>query len=83
MKTVTAREANQNFAKLLRAVEEGAEFLVTRNGVPVARITAARADGTRRLTPRQEKALARTMARLRRGWSLGGGRLDRDALHER
>jgi prevent-host-death family protein len=83
MKTITAREANQNFAKLLRAVEDGAEFLVTRKGVPVARIVAARTDGMRRLTPAQEKVLARSMARLRQGWSLGGGRIDRDALHER
>ena len=83
MKTVTAREANQNFAKILKGVERGEEFLVTRNGVAVARIVSARADGTRALTPAQERALARSMERLRRGWSLGGGRIDRDALHER
>ena len=35
---VGAREANQQFSKLLREVEAGAEVVVTRSGVEVARI---------------------------------------------
>jgi prevent-host-death family protein len=80
---ITAREANHNFSKLLREVERGAEYVVTRNGVPVARIVSAHPRGERVLTAAQEEVLARSMARLRRGWRLGGDRLDRDALHDR
>ena len=81
-KTITAREANQNFAKLLRAVEGGADYVVTRNGIPVARITSA-GPGTRTLSPAQEQALARTMETLRQGWPLGGETPVRDSLHDR
>jgi prevent-host-death family protein len=35
---VTAREANQSFSKLLQAVVEGEEVVITRRGKPVARL---------------------------------------------
>ena len=81
--SISAREANHNFARILREVASGTEFVVTRRGVPIARIVPARPSGERQLTPEQERILERSMARLRKGWPLGGGRLDRDALHER
>jgi prevent-host-death family protein len=37
-RSVSAREANQQFARILRDVEAGIEILVTRRGRPVARI---------------------------------------------
>ena len=81
--TITAREANHQFARVLREVEAGREFVVTRNGVPVARISPEHAaDGTRRLTPAQESALAESIAWLRRGWPLAVGRLDRADLYD-
>jgi prevent-host-death family protein len=80
-KTISLREANQGFARCVREVEGGAEFVITRNGRPVARLVPI---GTRRvLTPQQEVALARTRARMDRGWPIGAGPLDRAALHER
>ena len=33
-KTVTLREANQSFARCIREVEGGEEFVITRNGTP-------------------------------------------------
>jgi prevent-host-death family protein len=83
VRTISAREANQRFAEMLRAVEAGEEFLVTRRGKPVARIVSASEDGTRTLTPEQEAALERTLKRLSKGWPLGGGRLDRASLYDR
>ena len=81
--TVTARDANHHFSRILKQVEAGKEFVVTRNGTPVARIVPELAqDGTRRLTPEQEKALAESMEWCRRGWPLGIGRLDRNALYD-
>ena len=83
VRTISARDANQKFAELLRAVGAGAEFLVTRRGRPVARIVSASDDGTRALTREQEAALERTLKRLAEGWALGGGRIDRVGLHDR
>jgi prevent-host-death family protein len=81
-RSVSAREANQQFSRILRDVEAGAEILVTRRGRPVARIVPAQPSGERQLTPEQEAAHARSMARLRKGWDLGGGKFDRDELYD-
>ena len=78
---VTLRDANQRFARLIRQVEGGADFVITRNGAPVARLTPM--TGARTLTPEQEAALERTLEAAKAGWALGAGNLDRDALHER
>jgi len=80
-KTITLREANQGFARCVREVEAGTEFIITRNGRPVARL-APIGDG-RALTARQEAALARTRVRMEKGWPIGAGPLDRAALHDR
>ena len=81
-RSVSAREANQQFSRILRDVGAGAEILVTRRGQPVARIVPAQRPGERQLTPEQEAAHARSMERLRKGWDLGGGKLDRDELYD-
>ena len=80
-KTLTLREANQSFARCIREVEAGQEFVITRNGKPVARLTPIA--GRRVLTPVQQAAYERILAAMEKGWDLGAGPLDRDALHER
>jgi prevent-host-death family protein len=80
-KTLTLREANQSFARCIRAVESGEEFVITRKGKPVARLSPV--SGRRVLTPGQEAAWERTKQRMEEGWDIGAGPLDRDALHER
>ncbi len=80
-KTITLREANQEFARCVRNVEAGAEYIITRNGRPVARLVPA--GGRRMLSPQQQAARARTRARMEKGWPIGAGPLDRDSLHER
>jgi prevent-host-death family protein len=80
-KTITLREANQTFARCIREVEAGAEYIITRNGRPVARL--APIGGHRVLTPEQKAARARARARVEQGWPIGAGPLDRDSLHER
>ncbi len=80
-KIVTLRDVNQQFARYLREVEAGEEFVITRNGKPVARLTPVAR--RRVLTPRQRAAWERIEARMREGWPLGAGKLDRDALHDR
>jgi prevent-host-death family protein len=80
-KTVTLREANQSFARCIREVESGEEFVITRNGTPVARLSPV--SKRRVLTPEQQAAWERMKAAMDKGWDIGAGRLDRDALHER
>ena len=79
-KTVTLREANQTFSRCIREVEAGEEFVITRNGAPVARLLPM---GKRRvLTPLQQAAFERMQAAMEKGWDIGAGPLDRDSLHE-
>ena len=80
-KVVSLREANQAFARCVRDVEAGEEYVITRNGAPVARLIPV--VGRQVLSPAQQAALARTHARMEQGWALGAGTLDRDELHER
>ena len=80
-KTISLRDANQAFARCVREVEAGEEYVITRNGRPVARLVPA--GGRRVLSPEQELARARTRARMDKGWPIGAERLDRNALHER
>jgi prevent-host-death family protein len=80
-KTVSLREANQSFARCIREVEAGEEFVITRNGKPVARLSPV--SSRRVLTPEQEAAWERTRRRMEEGWNIGAGPLDRDSLHER
>jgi prevent-host-death family protein len=61
--TITAREANQNFSRILGEVAAGRSFVITRHGVPVARLVPEPpATGQRRLTPEQEQAWAEMLA---------------------
>lgn len=80
-KTLSLRDANQSFARCIREVEAGEDFVITRNGKPVARLSPV--NKRRVLTPVQQAAWERLQAAALEGWDLGGGPLDRDELHER
>jgi prevent-host-death family protein len=80
-KTITLRDANQTFARCVRAVEAGEEYVITRNGRPVAKLVPVAA--RRVLDTAQQAARARARRRMEKGWPLGAGPLDRDSLHER
>jgi prevent-host-death family protein len=79
-KTISLREANQALARCIRAVESGREFIITRRGQPVARLSSM--SDRRVLTPEQEAAVARMNQIMEEGWDIGAGPLDRDELHE-
>jgi prevent-host-death family protein len=80
-KEVALREANQQFARYVRAVEAGESFVITRRGKPVARLVPVE-PGKRVLTPEQQAARARALERMREGWDLGGYKFNRDELYE-
>ena len=82
LRPISLKEANQQFSRLIREVENGEGFVITRRGRPVARILPN--DETRTRDPRWVAAYGRMKARLRQGAPLGGLRIeDRDALHDR
>ena len=80
-KTVTLTDANEDFVRCIREVEAGEDVVITRDGTPVARISPISTQ--RVLTPKQQAAWERLKAAMERGWDIGAGPLDRDALHER
>lgn len=81
--TITARDANHHFSRVLREVESGKQFVVTRNGVPVARIVPEVArDGRRELTPEQKAALASSLDRLRNADWGPIAHISRDKLYD-
>jgi prevent-host-death family protein len=60
--TVTAREANQHFSRLLREVAEGQSFVITHRGRPVARLVPEPAPDDRCPTPEQQQALPESIS---------------------
>ena len=80
MRTVSAREANQQFSRLLGAVAEGEEIVITRRGQPVATLVPYRG---RPMTPERKAAIERLLELVRKGFPMGGIRATRDEMHER
>jgi prevent-host-death family protein len=87
MKQVTLREANQQFSRIVREVEEtGQRVLVLRNGKPAVEIAPTRATrALRELTAEQRAAFDAFVesAVKHPGSSKGARRWTRDELHER
>jgi prevent-host-death family protein len=80
MRTVSAREANQQFSRLLGEVANGEEVVITRRGQPVATLVPYRGQP---MSPERQAAIERLIALGRKGFHLGGIRATRDEMHER
>lgn len=81
MRIVSLMTANQAFSKLIRQVERGEGFLITRRGRPIAKLVpheAERADD-----PEWRAAHRRMLDHLRQGARLGGLKVKRDELYDR
>jgi prevent-host-death family protein len=82
MLTFSSRAANRNFARVIRAAAAGEEVVITRHGVPVAKVVPVekpRDDAD----VRREAAIKRTRERLKKGFDLGGSAWPgREALYE-
>lgn len=79
MKTVSARDANQHFSRLLAAVEAGEEVVITRRGKPVARLVREAGMSTEE----RAEALKKLNEIMDRGIRLEGPPMTRDEMHER
>lgn len=44
MREMTVREANQNFSQVIAAAERGETIVITKNGIPVAKISPQSSD---------------------------------------
>ncbi len=80
MKTISAREANQAFSKLLAAAAAGEEFVITRRGTPVAKLVPVTG---RDAAEERQAAGRRMMRRMRQGARLGGIKVPREQIYQR
>jgi prevent-host-death family protein len=81
MRTVSLMTANQEFSKLVKEVEQGEGFLITRRGRVVAKLVPHTVEKS--ADPEWAAAHRRMMARLEEGASLGGLRIVREDLYDR
>ena len=81
MRIVSLMKANQEFSKLVKEVERGEGFLITRRGRPIAKLVPHTADKT--TDPGWTDAYRRMMERLNEGASLGGLKVDREDIYDR
>lgn len=81
-KSVSSREANQHFSKLLAEAEQGRETVITKRGVPVAKLVPF---NPKKMTKERKAAIADLMAMLEKGWDIdyANNRMTRDEMHER
>ena len=81
MKTVSARQANREFSKLLSRVERGEEILITKRNKPVAVLSPYRPALT---TPEREKAIRHAIDLMEQGlpWGRLLRRFMRKEMHE-
>ena len=79
MRSVTAREANQAFSRILHEAENGGEVVITRRGKPVAVLSPFSAQRARD----REAAIEHAVALMHEGLPIGGRRFTRDEMHER
>jgi len=47
MREMSVREANQNFSQVIAAAERGETIVITKNGIPVAKISPQKVDRTK------------------------------------
>ena len=78
---ITIREANQHLSRYINDVQNGYEIIITRRGLPVAKLSAFIESSE--LDEKQQAARKRSLVRMRKGFPLGGILPDRETLHER
>jgi prevent-host-death family protein len=79
MRSVSAREANQQFSKILEEAVRGQEVVITRRGVPVAKVVQI----TKEEAAERERQRQEIIEGLRQGVALGPTvKWTRDELYE-
>ena len=78
---ITIRQANPHLSRYISGVQNGCEIIITRRGLPVANFSAFIESSE--LNQKQKAARKRSLARMRKGYPLGGIMQVRETLHER
>lgn len=65
METISQRELRNDNAQIMQAVEGGQSYIVTRRGVPVARLTPAATADLRCVRPAKPRPLFTQLKRVR------------------
>ena len=78
--TISAADANRGFSRLLREVRDGASYVVTSHGRPVAKVMPYEPPRTQ---AERDAALKALLDRLRNQPVQNIGRWTRDEIHER
>lgn len=81
IQTISLTLANRNFSKLIRDVENGATFVITRHGCPVATLTRHKLNKS--ADEDWTAAYERMTEILNKGTSLGGLQAKREELYDR
>jgi prevent-host-death family protein len=82
VKTVSARQANQEFSRLLSRAEQGEEILITKQNKPVALLSPYRLPA---MTAERKKAIRHAIHVMQKGlrWGDALPRFTRDDMHNR
>jgi prevent-host-death family protein len=82
MRSVSAREANQQFSRILEAAENGETVVITKRGKPVAKLVRFEDS---EVEAERRRQIDEMLAHLRKGALRGGRVVDwaRDELYDR
>lgn len=75
------RQINQRLAEYIEAAEKGDEVIITRRGKPIVKLSAV--SSKREFTQEQQAAWERILTRMKKGYSLGIGKFDRESIYRR
>jgi prevent-host-death family protein len=81
MREMTVREANQNFSQVIAAAERGETIIITKNGMPVARISPQAADRTNDIKWRSAFAALKKSLRSKRATGYRVGTISEDDVY--
>ena len=81
MREISLMIANQEFSKLVKKVESGESFVITRRGRPIAKLVPHCAD--KMADPEWASAYRRMIALLDEPVRLGGLRVNREEIYDR
>ncbi len=82
MTNIPVESADQGLAELIEKVENGEDFMITRDGFPIATIESC-GPNFKRGSPEWEAARKRMAALMKEGVPLGGLKINRDELYDR
>ena len=84
MKTISLTTANRKFSKMIRDVEQGEVFVITRRGRPIAKLIPHKLDIVdKRADPKWIAAYERMVAMIEEGAPLGGLKVNIDDHYDR